>query len=223
MAEIRGDVYLGSSTLFEVLVMSKSEPELSRSEIAKKTTSSIVRVVLYIVLYVAVAAVIQWLFTDLLLRFGINIVDYIGYVQILLAVGFGYMVANSIAVFFYWTMRARYDHATSAAVRNIVKIVGIGALVAAIAGGAAGVALGGFIGMVIGFASQQVLGQAIAGLFLLIVRPLKIGDHVILSGEEGIVEDVSTLFTVIVKQDGVKVLVPNNTILGGKIYVKPKT
>jgi len=207
--------------------MSKDAPELSRSEIAKKTTSSIVRVVLYIVLYVAVAAVIQWLFTDLLLTFGINILDYIGYVQILLAVGFGYMIANSIAVFFYWTMRARYDHATSAAVRNIVKIVGIGALVAAIAGGvaggAAGVALGGFIGMVVGFASQQVLGQAIAGLFLLIVRPLKIGDHVILSGEEGIVEDVSTLFTVIMKQDGVKVLILNNTILGGKIYVKPKT
>jgi small-conductance mechanosensitive channel len=203
--------------------MSKDAPELSKSEIAKKTTSSIVRVVLYIVLYVAVAAVIQWLFTDLLLTFGINILDYIGYVQILLAVGFGYMIANSIAVFFYWTMRARYDHATSAAVRNIVKIVGIGALVAAIAGGAAGVALGGFIGMVVGFASQQVLGQAIAGLFLLIVRPLKIGDHVILSGEEGIVEDVSTLFTVIMKQDGVKVLILNNTILGGKIYVKPKT
>jgi len=201
--------------------MSKSAVELSRSEIAKKT-SSMLRAVLYIVLYVAVAAIIQWLFTDLLLTFGINIADYIGYAQILLAIGFGYMIVNSITVFFYWTMKARYDHATSAAVRNIVKIVGVGGLVAAIAGGAAGVALGGFIGMVEGFASQQVLGQAIAGLFLLIVRPLRIGDHVILSGEEGIVEDVSTLFTVIMRQDGVKVLIPNNTILGGKIYVKPK-
>jgi small conductance mechanosensitive channel len=206
--------------------MSRSMHELTKPEIARKTTSSIIRIVLYIVLYVAVAAVIQWLFTDLLLRFGINIVDYIGYAHILLAIGFGYMIVNSIAVFFYWTMRAGYDHATSAAVRNIVKIVGVGGLVAAIAGGvaggAAGVALGGFIGMVVGFASQQVLGQAIAGLFLLIARPLRIGDHVILGGEEGIVEDVSTLFTVIVKQDGVKVLIPNNTILGGKIYVKPK-
>ncbi len=123
-------------------------------------------------------------------------------------------------------MRAKYDHATSAAVRNVVKIIGIGALVAAIAGGVAGgpagVALGGFIGIVIGFAFQQVLGQAVAGLFLLIVRPLKIGDEVVLGGEEGIVEDVSTLFTMIVKQDGVKVLIPNNTILGGKIYIKPK-
>jgi small conductance mechanosensitive channel len=96
-----------------------------------------------------------------------------------------------------------------------VKIIGVGALVAAIAGGvaggAAGVALGGFIGLVVGFASQQVLGQAIAGLFILITRPLKIGDKVVLGGDEGIVEDVSTLFTTIVKPDGVKVLIPNNS------------
>jgi small-conductance mechanosensitive channel len=90
-----------------------------------------------------------------------------------------------------------------------------------VAGGAAGVALGGFIGLVVGFASQQVLGQAIAGLFILITRPLKIGDKVVLGGDEGIVEDVSTLFTTIVKPDGVKVLIPNNSILGAKIYMKP--
>lgn len=200
--------------------------EMSKSDIAKKTTTSIVKLVIYIVSYVVVGAIVQWLFTDFLLQFGVNIVDYVGYVQILIAIAFGYLIVNSISVFFYWTMRAKYDHATSAAVRNIVKIIGVGALVAAIAGGvaggAAGVALGGFIGIVIGFASQQVLGQAIAGLFLLIVRPLKIGDEVVLGGEEGIVEDVSTLFTIIVKQDGVKVLIPNNTILGGKIYIKPK-
>ena len=207
--------------------MSKDAPELSRSEIAKKTTSSIARIVLYIVLYVAIAAVIQWLFTDLLLTFGINIVDYIGYIQILLAVGFGYMIANSIAVFFYWTMRARYDHATSAAVRNIVKIVGIGALVAAIAGGvaggAAGVALGGFIGMVIGFASQQVLGQAISGLFLLISRPFRIGDSVSLAGEDGIVNDISMLFTTVVKADNVRVLIPEQLHYRRQGLPKPKS
>ena len=199
--------------------------ELSKSEIAKKTTSSMVRIILYVGSYVATAAVIQWLFKDFLLGYGINIADYLGYVHILLAVGFGYMIVNSIATFFYWSMRVKYDHSTSAAVRNIVKIVGIGGLLAAIAGGvaggAAGVALGGFMGMVIGFASQHVLGQAVSGLFLLIARPLKIGDHAIVGGEEGVVEDISSLFTVLTKPDGVKILIPNNTIIGGKIYIKP--
>lgn len=54
------------------------------------------------------------------------------------------------------------------------------------------------------------------------MRPLKIGDEVVLGGEEGIVKDFSTLFTRIIKQDDVKVLIPNNTILGGKIYIKPR-
>ncbi|MCS7132175.1 MAG: mechanosensitive ion channel family protein [Nitrososphaeria archaeon] len=199
---------------------------MSKVEIAKKTTLSIVKVVIYVVIYVVVAAVIQWLFTSFLPQYNIVIVDYIGYVQILLALAFGYLIISGVATFFYWSMRGKYDHSTAAALRNIVRMVGIGALAAAIAGGvaggAAGVALGGFIGMVIGFASQQVIGQTLAGLFLLISRPFRIGDEVILSGEEGVVEDVSTLFTTIVKNDGSKVLIPNNSILGGKIHLKTK-
>jgi small-conductance mechanosensitive channel len=76
--------------------------------------------------------------------------------------------------------------------------------------------------MVVGFASQQVLGQAIAGLFLLIARPFKIGDAVVIAGEDGVVDDVATLFTRVVKADGVVALIPNNAIIGGKIYLKPK-
>jgi small-conductance mechanosensitive channel len=47
--------------------------------------------------------------------------------------------------------------------------------------------------MVIRFATQQVLGQAIAGLFVLLVRPIKIGDKVNVAGEAGIVEDLNPL------------------------------
>lgn len=64
------------------------------------------------------------------------------------------------------------------------------------------------------------MGQAVSGLFVLIVRPFKIGDSVIVAGEEGVVEDVATLFTTIIKSDGTRALIPNNTILSGKIYVK---
>ncbi|MEM3974548.1 MAG: mechanosensitive ion channel, partial [Ignisphaera sp.] len=69
---------------------------------------------------------------------------------------------------------------------------------------------------------QQVLGQAIAGLFLLISRPFRIGDAVVIAGEDGVVDDVATLFTTVIKADGTKVLIPNNSIVGSKIYLKPK-
>ncbi|MCC6056687.1 MAG: mechanosensitive ion channel family protein, partial [Desulfurococcaceae archaeon] len=179
-----------------------------------------------VVLYVLVSAAVHYLMATLLPGYGIAVADYEVYAQLLLALLFGYLIVSGIATFFYWTTRARYDHPTAAAIRNVVRIVGVGAMVAAIAGGvaggAAGVALGGFLGMVIGFASQQVLGQAIAGLFLLIARPFKINDAVVVAGEDGVVEDVATLFTTVIKADGTRVLIPNNAIIGSKIYLKPK-
>ncbi|MEM2809008.1 MAG: mechanosensitive ion channel [Candidatus Methanomethylicia archaeon] len=199
---------------------------LNAMEIAKKASSSIIRTIVYVVVYVVVAASVQWLFSSFLPSYKIYVADYLVYVQILISLIFGYLIVNGVATFFYWSMRTKYDHATAAAIRSMVRIIGLGAMIAAIAGGvaggAAGVALGGFMGMVIGFASQQVLGQAISGMFILISRPFKIEDAVIIAGEDGIVEDISTLFTIVKKADGTKVLIPNNAIIGGKIYVKPK-
>ncbi|MCS7098645.1 MAG: mechanosensitive ion channel family protein [Candidatus Methanomethyliaceae archaeon] len=185
-----------------------------------KNVFPLLKVIFYITTYIIIAALIQWIFKGLLA----NMQEYLVYAQILLSLGFGYLIVDSIAAFFYQLIRIKYNHPTAAAIKNIIKIIGIGGMVAAIAGGvaggAAGVALGGFMGLVIGFASQQILGQAISGLFLLIARPFKIGDKCILAGEEGIVEDVSILFTKITKMDGSKVFIPNNSIVGSKIILK---
>lgn len=84
---------------------------------------------------------------------------------------------------FYFTLKPKYGYSAATAVRSL----GLGGLFAAIAGGvaggAAGVALGGFIGLVVGFATQQVLGQAICCMFLLLIRPFKIGNIVDAVGE----------------------------------------
>lgn len=208
-----------------IIPMSQEGP-LPSSEVAKKTGATMAKIVVYVVVYVVISAAVHYVMSTLLPQFKIPAASYEGYVQILLALLFGYYIVSGVAEFFYWSMRARYDHSVAASVRNIIRIIGIGAMLAAIAGGvaggAAGVALGGFIGLVVGFASQQVLGQAVAGLFLLIARPFKIKDSVNLVGEDGVVEDVSTLFTTVIKNDGTKVLIPNNAIIGNKIYLKPK-
>ena len=148
---------------------------------------------------------------------------YGAYINIVLALVFGFMIVRSLANFIYWTMMVKYPHSTASAIKNITEIVGIGGLLASIAGGvaggAAGVALGGFLGLVVGFASQQILGQAIAGLFLLITRPFKHGDYVNIVSEQGTVQEVSSLFTIVKKDDGTIVLIPNNSIIGNKIYL----
>jgi len=202
--------------------MAATTQEMSKSEIARRQANAIVKLVIYIVAYVVVAAVVQLLIT----RFIPSVIPYQVYINVLLALAFGYLIVSAFADVIYWAMRFRYDHPTARAMRNVFLLIGIGALIAGIAGaiggGVAGVAVGGFLGIVIGFAVQQVLGQAVAGLFLLLARPFKIGDHVNLLGEDGIVNDVAILFTEVIKSDGTKVLIPNNSIIGNKIYLLPK-
>jgi hypothetical protein len=84
-----------------------------------------IRVALYVVLYVIAAAVIQLVFASFLPQ----LMDYIVYAQILLAVGFGYLIVSGAASFIYWSMRVKCDHAAAAAIRNVARVIGIGALV----------------------------------------------------------------------------------------------
>ena len=76
--------------------------------------------------------------------------------------GFEYLIVSSFAFFFYWSMRVKHDHAAAVAIINILKIIGIGALVVTIAGDVAddavGVVLGGFMSIVISFASSGYWG-----------------------------------------------------------------
>ncbi|MEM0093697.1 MAG: mechanosensitive ion channel [Thermofilum sp.] len=190
---------------------------------AKGVRRELLGLVTWIALYIVVSALILTALPSYFPQLAEPIKDYSSYITIGLSLFFGYMIVSSVAGILYWSLRLRYPHSTAAAVRSMVKILGIGALAAAIAGGAAGgaagVALGGFIGMVVGFASQQVLGQAIAGLFVLIARPIRIGDKVTVAGETGTVQDISTLFTTIEKEDGTIALIPNNMLVGSKIYI----
>ena len=70
------------------------------------------------------------------------------------------------------------------------------------------------------FATQQVLGQAIAGTFLLLARPFKIGDTIVGAGQEGVVEDISAMYTVIRDAEGNKVLIPSTKLVGDILKIK---
>lgn len=197
--------------------------------------NALARVVMYAVIVAIVMGILQWFFTqgvDLLVKTtkleGLQVLkDYATYVYIIVLLVLGWMIVNSIAELFYAMLKPRYGASSAAAVRSMIKILGLGGLLAGIAGGvaggAAGVALGGFIGLVIGFATQQVLGQAVAGMFILLARPFKIGDIVDIAGESSVeVKDISTMFTIVQRSDGVEVLIPSSMIIGQKIAIRKR-
>jgi len=76
---------------------------------------------------------------------------------------------------------------------------------------------GGILGIVIGFASQTVVSNFISGIFLLIEKPMKVGDGVNIGDVSGIVEDIRILSTTVRTYDGVYVRLPNDKVFSSNI------
>jgi small-conductance mechanosensitive channel len=70
---------------------------------------------------------------------------------------------------------------------------------------------------VVGFAARQTLANAIAGVLLAIVQPIRIGDLVTFEGETGTVEDVGLTYTWLRTGADARLLVPNERLAGGII------
>lgn len=77
--------------------------------------------------------------------------------------------------------------------------------------------IGGTAGIIIGFASQRLVTNVGSGIFLIIERPVKIGDTVKIGATEGIIEDIRILSTTIKNYEGVYIRIPNETVFNSEI------
>src|SRR5437762_9083003 len=82
--------------------------------------------------------------------------------------------------------------------------------VQAVAGGL--LASSAVLGVIIGFASQQTLGNFVAGLLIAITQPIRLGDQVTYGGTDGVVEEIGLTYTLIRARDGTRLVVPNNKL-----------
>jgi small-conductance mechanosensitive channel len=111
-------------------------------------------------------------------------------------------VTETILKFFYY-------------VSNIVVIITILPLLGL---DPSGLLLAGSItGIILGFASQNIVGNLISGIFLMIEKPVKIGDQVDISGTSGIVTDIRIISTNIRTYDGLLVRIPNQHVFTSNI------
>jgi small conductance mechanosensitive channel len=70
---------------------------------------------------------------------------------------------------------------------------------------------------IVGFAARQTLANAVAGILLAVVQPIRIGDLVTFEGETGTVEDVGLTYTWLRNGADARLLVPNERLAGGII------
>ena len=76
---------------------------------------------------------------------------------------------------------------------------------------------GGVTGIVIGFASQSIVGNLISGLFIMAERPIKIGSQVEIDNVRGFVEDIGVMSTILRNYDGLYIRIPNEKVFTNNI------
>ncbi len=75
----------------------------------------------------------------------------------------------------------------------------------------------GAAGLAIGLAFQGTLSNFAAGAMLLVFRPYKVGDTVVVAGHAGTVDEIELFTTTLDTPDKRRVIVPNSSIFGAVI------
>lgn len=71
----------------------------------------------------------------------------------------------------------------------------------------------GILAVVAGFASQQALSNIVSGIFIVLFKPYKINDRVLLKTDlAGVVEDINLRHTVIRNFENKRIIIPNSII-----------
>jgi small conductance mechanosensitive channel len=75
----------------------------------------------------------------------------------------------------------------------------------------------GTMGLAIGLAFKDSLGNLASGIMIIFFKPIEIGNFVTVAGESGTVFEVGIFNTTIMTADDTKIIVPNSAITSGNI------
>lgn len=146
------------------------------------------------------------------------------YLKIGVVAVIGYFVINSLANVFY---KLSYDALKNSAeiIRILIRIIGAIVIISIIISYLSqdpiiATSIGTITAIVIGFASQNVLGNLISGLYLAITRPFRIGEKVTVFGNTGIIYDIGLLYSRLRTEDGDIILAPNTSMITTTIIIR---
>jgi small-conductance mechanosensitive channel len=77
--------------------------------------------------------------------------------------------------------------------------------------------LGGAVAIGVGFGSQNILNNFISGLILLVERPIKVGDLILIDDAHGTVTQIGARSTQVRTADNLDIIVPNSKFLENKV------
>ena len=75
----------------------------------------------------------------------------------------------------------------------------------------------GFLALALSLAFQDILKNFIAGIFMLLERPFRLGDEITVDNHTGVVENIEMRATTLRTNDGEQVITPNSLVYTGTI------
>ena len=72
-------------------------------------------------------------------------------------------------------------------------------------------------GVAVGLALQGSLSNLAGGIMLLLFRPFRVGNYIKTGTEEGIVQEISIFYTIILSADNKRISIPNGTLMNANI------
>ena len=155
--------------------------------------------------------------------------QYLAYSQIIQVSVMGYLVVEITAkTAFRIALATQQSDRTAKSLRSITRITGaivIAVVVVSYLSQNASVAasIGAMSALVIGFASQNLLGNMVAGMYIALTRPFKIGDMITVFGNTGKVHDIGLLNCDLLMEDGNILRAPSSSLLTTPIIIISQT
>lgn len=147
------------------------------------------------------------------------------YIQTIQIAVIGYFAVETISSISYKLAVSDNSQETAKSIRSLLRIAGTIIIVAIIISYLAqnpvvAASFSTISALVVGFASQNILGNMIAGLYLSLIRPFKIGDRIRVSGNAGVIYDIELIYTRLLTENGDIVLVPSSSMVTGIVILE---
>lgn len=152
-------------------------------------------------------------------------IEYLIYFQGIQIAIIGYLVIEIIAgSAFRFAQTTQKTDQTAKSVRSVTRIFGVIILVVVIVSylsqsTALAASISTISAIVVGFASQNLLGNIISGMYIALTRPFKIGDVITVFGNTGKVNDIGLLnCELLLKNDSI-LRVPSSSLLSTPVVI----
>ena len=149
---------------------------------------------------------------------------YLRYLQVGEVALVGFLAIHTISKISY-SLSISYSEQTAKSIRSLIRIAGAIIVIAVVISYLSqdpviAASLSTISGLVIGFAASNLIGNVIAGIYLAITRPFRIGDRIKVFNGDGRVTDIGLLYTRLLLDNGDEMLASNSSMVTTNIILR---